>query len=197
MLHAQNSYFVANGKEFSDHIHSSRSCRSILCGNSITSLAVKDLVSRHDLLGKRQYELDFSATLACADMRALRNLRNTILCMRAGEESQYLGFLLRFQGMERGLVEFQSASRWQVRRQRDDANLQLQNSFFGKDLGKNGERIGDAFQKQRLEFDSRDLRLQEGDEHFVELGIVKASDEKPMPREMQLLMEQFGRCKAS
>lgn len=108
-----------------------------------------------------------------------------------------MGFLLRCPGMERGLVEFQSASRWQVRRQRDDADLQLQNALFGKDLGKDGERIGDAFQKQRLEFDSGDLRLQEGDEHFVEVGSVEASDEKPMPREMQLLMEQFGRCKAS
>lgn len=46
VLHAQNSYFVANSNEFSNLIHSSKSCRSILCGNSITSLAVKDLSIR-------------------------------------------------------------------------------------------------------------------------------------------------------
>lgn len=79
--------FVASGKGFSNFIGSSKPCLSTLCSNSVTSLAVKDLVRGHDFLGKRQYEIDFLAILACADMGALRHLRTIGLHVVQGKRN--------------------------------------------------------------------------------------------------------------
>lgn len=66
-------------------------------------------------------------------------------------------------------------------------------------LRTNKRRKGDAelgVQKQRKILDPQHLDV-EREERFVEVDIVQTSDEDPMSQEMQSLVEDFSRCKAS
>lgn len=111
----------------------------------------------------------------------LHSLKKVCLCMRVGEEMEYLGFLYGLTGLRKGLVEFVNASKWLIRPQRPQDAWRIQYSCFcDADYGvnKDDEEIPYALlqiEREVTDIDSRDPGLKDGDERYVEVDIQRVS----------------------
>lgn len=133
-------------------------------------------LNRGTLEAERSTKLD--ARLCITDFGEMKSLRKICLCMRVGQEWEYLEFLFNMRGFQRGVIDFVDNFHWTMHSQNatgDDWNLQyaaICNMFYRK--GKHFEELSYsdvAIQGEVLNIDSRASDLVEGDERWVEVDI--------------------------
>ena len=196
VFYAGKSYYLANSKDLAQFSRfggyrkiGPRTFRF----DTIISLCLKDLVlvrpmwtpedidslmsERHTFVREeleQELNTDLDDELVLVDLREMTSLRKICLCMRVGQEWQYLKFLFRIRGFRRGVIDFVDNFHWSIRRQRlfgEDWNLQY-SAFYMR--GKSFERLDydDVdIQGEMLNIDSRASDLAEGDERWVEVEI--------------------------
>ena len=196
VFYARTSYYAAHAKELEQLISltSSSVAHSPLRTNMNTCLCVKDVAHYRD----RPYELLCSPLLDAMNtrLRHWESLRKIYLCMRAGEELDFIKFLFQLPNMEYGVVEFLDDSRWVIRLQRPEEDWKIQYACFccGNKTGEGGVKLDQndiRLQRRLLEIESRDPGLVEGQERFVEVNI-DAPLEKCMPGPMLEMMDKFS-----
>ncbi len=195
VFYARTSYYAANAKELEQliRLNSPFVVKSPLRTNMITSLCVKYVASYKESLHPF---MKFWAR--GTHFRNWESLRKIYLCMRAGEELGFIKFLFLLPDMEYGVVEFLDDSRWVTRLQRPEEVWKIQYACFcfgiGIGKGKGGVELSYADilrQRRLLKVESRDPRLEEGQECLVEVDI-DAPLEKCMSRPMQAMMNKFS-----
>lgn len=210
IIYAGKSYFLANSQDLAIFVKFGGYLKigpRLFRVDTITSLCLKDLVvnrqkwrpqqidylmsqihtlTREELEAERTDELDFKLILV--DFGEMRSLRKICLCMRVGQEWQYLRFLFNIRGLRRGVIDFVDKFHWTLRSQNmlgDDWNLQytaFPSMFFmrGKDFEHlNYHDVG--IQGDILNIDSRVSDLVEGDERWVEVDIGSRNYEENLP----------------
>ena len=215
MFYASKSYYLANSQDFAT-FHDfgcywglgPRSFRA----DTITSLCLKDLVISQPKW--KPYQIDFltserhtgnrekleaerisylDSKLAIADLYDMKGLRKICLCMRVGQERDYLHFLFRIHGLNRGVIDFVDNFHWTIRSQNvlgHDWSLQytpFSTQFYRK--GKDFEVLSyldTSIQEEVLNIDSRASDLVEGDERWVEVKIGSRNYEERLPEEQHV-----------
>lgn len=210
IFYAGKSYFLANSQDLAIFVEFGGYLKigpRLFRVDTITSLCLKDLVvnrpkwrpqqidylmsrihtfNREELEAERTDELD--SKLVLVDFGEMRSLRKICLCMRVGQEWQYLQFLFNIRGLRRGVIDFVDKFHWTLRSQNisgDDWNLQytaFPNMFFMR--GKDFEYLDYhdvGIQADVLNIDSRVSDLVEGDERWVEVDIGSRNYEESLP----------------
>ncbi|CAD6579941.1 MAG: hypothetical protein ASARMPRED_009302 [Alectoria sarmentosa] len=210
IFYAGKSYFLANSQDLAIFVEFGGYLKigpRLFRVDTITSLCLKDLVvnrpkwrpqqidylmsqihtfNREELEAERTDELD--SKLVLVDFGKMRSLRKICLCMRVGQEWQYLQFLFNIRGLRRGVIDFEDKFHWTLRSQNivgDDWNLQytaFPNMFFLR--GKDFEHLDYhdvGIQADVLNIDSRVSDLVEGDERWVEVDIGSRNYEEGLP----------------
>ena len=207
-FYASKAYYLANAPDLRNFLELGGGITTrtqLLRLDTITSLCLQNLVinrprwnadqidslvstlpsfDRQALEDERVSELDFQLILV--DLEPMRNLRNICLCMRVGQELEYLGFLFGVRGLGRGVVDFVDDFHWSIRSQDLEDDWKTQYATFGGIFyrtGKNYEELDyDDMEIQRevLNIDSRASDLVEGDERWVEVDIGARNYEENM-----------------
>lgn len=212
---ASKSYFLANPQELEHFLECdqiSTPMRTVFQWDTITALCFKDLVgcfklhskelidevlsnpteypglydTREQLEAKTYEGIDTS--VLCHDLKRLKSLRTVGLCIRVGEEMEYVNFLYGLIGMTRGLVEFVNASHWLFRSQNPEDAWSIQYACFTEGDFANGKDHEDVpFDVRCIELavtdiDSRAPGLQEGDERYVEVQIQRHEEDSAPQR---------------
>ena len=208
-FYAGKSYYLANSRDFATCFRYGGYLKIVpylFRLDTITSLCLKDLVinrlkwspqqidhlmsrlhtfNRVALETERTDELDSKLTLV--DLEQMKSLRKICLCMRVGQEWEYLRFLFNIRGLRRGVIEFLDNFHWAIRSQNasgDDWSLQY-SAFpnFSYKRGKNFEILEYHvfIQREVLDIDSRASDLVKGDERWVEVDIGSRNYEEMMP----------------
>ena len=210
IFYAGKSYFLANSQDLAIFVEFGGYLKigpRLFRVDTITSLCLKDLVvnrpkwrpqqidylmsqihtfNREELEAERTDELD--SKLVLVDFGKMTSLRKICLCMRVGQEWQYLQFLFNIRGLRRGVIDFEDKFHWTLRSQNivgDDWNLQytaFPNMFFLR--GKDFEHLDYhdvGIQADVLNIDSRVSDLVEGDERWVEVNIGSRNYEEGLP----------------
>ena len=211
MFYASKSYYLASSQDLARVLKIGRyfyEGSPLLRVDTITSLCLRELTTsmsmwtprqvddlishvptfnRARLEAERNTELD--ANLFFANLAEMKCLRKICLCMRVGQELQYLRFLFRIRGLKRGIIEFVDNFHWTIHSQSesgDDWSLQyiaFPTAFYRK--GKNFEVLDlqdVRIQREVLDIDSRASNLVEDDERWVEVDIGSRNYEESLPR---------------
>lgn len=107
----------------------------------------------------------------------LKSLKRVSLCMRVGEEMEYIEILYWLTGIRKGLVEFLCATHWLIRPQRVEDVWRIQYAcFHGEDWekGRNDEKIPFLLvhdEETVTHNNSRAPGLKEFDERYVEVEV--------------------------
>ena len=210
VFYAGKSYYLANSQDlatfldFDDYLGvGPRLFRS----DTITSLCLKDLVtnkpkwepeqvdylvshlhsgSREELEMERINDIDCKHVFA--NLEKMKSLRKICLCIRVGEEWEYLQFLFSIKGLERGVINFLDKFHWSICSQSElGGDWKLQYSVFhgwffmrGKDFDLLSFHDL-CIQEQVLRIDSRASDLVEGDERWVEVDIGSRNYDERLP----------------
>ena len=208
---ASKSYLLANPQElehFLEYDMISTPIRPIFQWDTITALCFKDLVEDLPLYSKEELDEIFSNpndyravyntreqfenmtfkrlnTSVCVELniKRLKSLRRVGLCIRVGEEMEYVNFLYGLSGMKRGLVEFVNASHWLIRPQNPEDAWSIQYACFldgDYALGKDDEEVPYdvcCIELAVTDIDSRAPGLQEGDERYIEVHIQRHEED--------------------
>ena len=124
-----------------------------------------------------------------ADLGKMDSLRKICLCMRVGDEWEYLRFLFQISGLGRGVIDFVDNVHWIIHSQNsigDDWNLQY--SAFPNEFYKRGKHFEELsfhdveIQGEVLNIESRASDLVQGDERWVEveIGLRNYEDRPPV-----------------
>lgn len=126
--------------------------------------------------------------LILVDLDEMKSLRKICLCMRVGQEWEYLRFLFNISGLTRGVIEFGDNFHWAICSQSlsgGDWNLQYSafpNGSYRK--GKNFEKLDYRdvnIQGEVLNIDSRASDLVGDDDRWVEVDIGSRNYEEMWP----------------
>ena len=198
VFYARKFYYLANSQELAT-FHKFGGYLGVgprlFRTDTITSLCLKDLVitvprwtpylidrltsqfhfaNREKLEAERTNQLD--PKLVLADLNDMKSLRKICLCMRVGQEWEYLYFLFRIRGLERGVIDFVDNFHWIIRSQNVlRHNWSLQYASFPTQFYKKGKYFETLnyhdvrIQGEVLNIDSRASDLVEGDERWVEV----------------------------
>ena len=200
------SYYLANHQDLARFLQYPTPLS--LRWDTITALCVKDLVRTRILYTQEEIDKIFSdptdsravgrpreqyeaKTLQAIDfilsfdLRRLKSLRTIGLCIRVGEEMDYVGFLHGLSGISKGLVEFRDAAHWLIRSQNPGDPWEIQYACFSYGgyanyaKGKDNEHIPYDVRRIQLavtDIDSRAPGLQNGDERYVEVQIQRHTE---------------------
>ena len=198
VFYARTSYYAANGKEL-QHLIGPYICFDVKRSfrpDMVTSLCLKDVSIQGFSREKSTYPIFLQYGKRLVEWR---NLRYVYLCMRVGEELQYIEVLFYLiPHFCLGVIVFLDDSRWIIRLQRPEEEWKTQYACicagnYGKD--KKGVELsyGDIrIQRQLLQIESRASGLEEGQERVVEVEIGGPL-EKPMSFETRCMMTAFGK----
>lgn len=212
IFYARKSYYLANSQEFATFLRFGGYLGvgpRLFRMDTITSLCLKDLIINRPAWTPQQTDAPMSRTLTLireelqaertnvldpklliAGLKEMKSLRKICLCMRVGQEWEYLYFLFETRGLERGVIEFVDNFHWTIRSQNvlgHDWSLQytaFPTRFFKR--GKNFEMLSYddiSIQREVLKIDSRASDLVEGDERWVEVDIGSRNYEERLPEE--------------
>ena len=158
---------------------------------------IDSLIAEHPTLDREELQAERINRIEEQPFRMkcekLRSLRKICLCMRVGEEWEYLKFLFNIDGLKRGVIEFVDDFHWIIRSQSLSANdWKLQYTPFTAGFyrrGKNFEWLNYhevEIQGEVLNIDSRASDLVEGDERWVEVDIGARNYEERYPESAYL-----------
>ncbi len=220
IFYARKSYYLANAQElerFSNFGSGFSISLSIgprhFRADTITSLCLNDLLknmpkwnprtveyilsrsyphSREKLEAERVDRLD--PELSRVYLGSMRCLRKICLCMRVGQEQEYLEFLSRIHGLEDGVIVFLDNFHWAIRSRnvREDPRKLHYSAFPYKSLlsVNNLEDFHKVkIQRRDLVLASRPSDLTEGDERWVEVEIGSRNYEERMSKVREISSE--------
>ncbi|KAL9136821.1 MAG: hypothetical protein Q9175_001966 [Cornicularia normoerica] len=207
---ASKTYYLANSQELKRLLdyHNRTTWKLVFRLDTITALCLNAVVEYHALYTKDQLDDLFSdpinvlATLntrqeleamtfkildfsLCYHLRRLKSLRTIGLCIRVGEEMEYVDLLYCVSGMQRGLVDFVDASHWLIRPQNPEDDWRIQYACFTCGYyakGKDNEDIPDdvvLMELQITDIDSRAPGLQKNDERYIEVQVQRRPKDRP------------------
>ena len=213
LFYANKSYYIANAQDFCTIIENGRSLRyfpqlfRLFQLNTITSLCIKNLVVSRAKWSPEQIERLVSLThgfdreqlqaeqieeiedkVIVLDLAELKGLQTICICMRVGQEREYLRFLFNIRGLGRGVIDFVDDFRWKIRSQSMSASewkfQYAPFSFFFYRKGKNNEPLDYEdvrIQEEVVDIDSRASDLNEGDERWVEIEVGARNYDERIP----------------
>ena len=216
IFYARKSYYLANAQElqkFSNFDLSVSMGPKHFRADTITSLCLNDLLrnmpkwrpenieyfmsrsyphSREELEAERVDRLDPELTFGY--LVSMRCLRKICLCMRVGQEQEYLEFLSRIYGLEHGVIDILDNFHWAIRSQNvqeDPRKLHYSAFPYESVLSiKNWENFGKVrIQRRELVLASRPSDLTEGNERWVEVEIGSRNYEKRMSKVCEISSE--------
>lgn len=202
---ASRSYYLANHQDLARFLDYSKLTRLSFRCDAITALCVRDLVkntrvyaqedideifsdptdaravfrTREDYETRTYKDIDLSLS---HNLRRLKSLRTVGLCIRVGEEMEYVDFVHGLSDIRKGLVEFKDASHWLIRSQNPGDHWRIQYACFPHGdyaRGKDDEIIPydiSCIELAVTDIDSRAPGLQEGDERYVEVQIQRHTE---------------------
>lgn len=215
IFYASKSYYLASSQDLATFLKFGQYSQvgpRLFRVDTVTSLCLKDLVvnrpkwtphiidyltshtstlSREELEAERTNELDLK--LLFANLGEMKSLRKICLCMRVGQERQYLQFLFSIKGLRRGVIDFVDNFHWTIHSQSvlgDVWSLQytpFPTIFYKK--GKNFEPLDFQdvkIQGEVLDIDSRASDLVEDAERWVEVDIGSRNYEERLPQQQHV-----------
>ncbi|CAF9931685.1 MAG: hypothetical protein ALECFALPRED_005077 [Alectoria fallacina] len=209
VFYNRNSYYAANAQEliyFLKFGHPNLPGPKSFRGDKITTLCVKNLIIHKHIYTPEQLDLIFLGVKqvhmlrhrahmeASTDLHLDRQVRSVMhnlkswtslkkicLCMRVGEELEYIRFLFQIPGSKRGMLDFLDDQRWALHPQPQDprdrtnqfACFQMPSRYIDR-RGNNLNVYTDwIWKREMLDKESRASGLKEGDERYVEVEIVR------------------------
>ncbi len=205
---ASRSFYLANHQDLARFLDYSKLTRLGFRYDTITALCVRDLVKNTRVYAQEDIDEIFSDPIDARavfrtreeyetrtykdidlslshNLRRLKSLRTVGLCIRVGEEMEYVDFVHGLSGIRKGLVEFKDASHWLIRSQNPGDHWRIQYACFPHGdyaRGKDDEIIPydiSCIELAVTDIDSRAPGLQEGDERYIEVQIRRHTENNP------------------